>query len=61
MLNSTGVTIRTGVPVGGDNGKLRADVANMAAGTYYAQIKGMSGTTAEYGLTVLTTSGPLPN
>ncbi|HLU65890.1 MAG TPA: hypothetical protein VKZ63_06425 [Kofleriaceae bacterium] len=60
MLNSAGVSIRAATPVGGDNGELRADFANLAQGVYYAEVKGTGETRVEYTLHVLTTSDELP-
>ncbi|HTM22222.1 MAG TPA: hypothetical protein VL172_17000, partial [Kofleriaceae bacterium] len=60
MLNSSGVSIRAAVPTGGDANKLRADVANLAQGTYFAQIKGMPGVRNQYSVAFLVTADPLP-
>ncbi len=60
MLNSTGVSIRTATPFGGDNGVLRADVTNMAQGQYFAQVKSMGGIRAAYDISIITTTGTLP-
>jgi hypothetical protein len=61
LLNSTGVSIRSGTPVGGDPDTLRADFANLAAGDYYAQVQGADGDEqAHYDLTFLVTANPLP-
>jgi hypothetical protein len=60
MLNSTGVSIRAGTPTGGDNNKIRADVANLAQGTYFAQVKGMPGSRNTYNIKFIVQSGTLP-
>jgi hypothetical protein len=61
LLNSTGTSIRAGTPIGADPDTLRADFANLAAGDYYGQLRGASGTElAHYDITFLVTAGPLP-
>ena len=61
LLNSAGVSIRAGTPVGGDPDTRRADFTNLAAGDYYALVQGADGTEqAHYDLTFLVTAGPLP-
>lgn len=57
VLNSTGVSIRSGSPVTGDAGLVRAEVANLPAGTYYAQVRAPAGTENNYGIFIQTT-GP---
>lgn len=58
LLNSTGVTIRTATPTGGNDDLLRADFANLAAGTYFGRVRGDQRTT--YDLDVVTAAGALP-
>jgi len=60
MLNSTGVSIRAGTATGGNPDVLRADVANMAQGEYFAQVKGMGDVVNEYDIKILTTTDTLP-
>lgn len=57
VLNSTGVSIRSGSPVAGDANLLRAEVANLPAGTYYAQVRAPAGVQNNYGIYIVTT-GP---
>lgn len=40
MLNSSGVSISVGQPIGGNEGIVRVAVANLAVGTYYALVHG---------------------
>lgn len=59
LLNSTGVSIRTGTPTNNDRDKLRADFTNLALGTYYGRVKG-TGSLNNYQITFIITSDPLP-
>lgn len=40
MLNSSGVSISVGRPIGANEGIIRVAVANLAVGTYYALVRG---------------------
>jgi hypothetical protein len=57
ILNSTGVSIRQGAPAGGNNDVLRAEVANLPSGVYYARVGGAAGATNNYSISIKTT-GP---
>ncbi|NVB84743.1 MAG: hypothetical protein HOV81_40610 [Kofleriaceae bacterium] len=59
LLNSTGISIRTGTPTNNNPDKLRADFANLAEGVYYGRVKGM-GSLNNYAITFVVTSGALP-
>lgn len=59
LLNSTGVSIRTGTPVNNDHDKLRADFLNLAQGVYYGRVKG-TGFLNNYDLAFTVTASTLP-
>ena len=58
ILNSGGVSIRTGVPTGDDDDVLEAAVQNLPVGTYYAQVAASAaGVENDFDIYILTT-GP---
>jgi hypothetical protein len=57
LLNSTGVSIRSGTPLSEDPNTLRAEIPNMPTGTYYAQVRATEGVRNNYNIEI-TTSGP---
>jgi hypothetical protein len=59
LLNSTGITIRTGTPTNNDTDKLRADFANLAQGVYYGRVES-TGFLNNYGIAFIVTANPLP-
>lgn len=59
LLNSTGVSIRTGMPVNNDHDKLRADFMNLAQGVYFGRVKG-TGVLNNYAISFTVTANPLP-
>ena len=59
LLNSTGISIRTGTQMANNPDKLRADFANLAQGVYYARVKGMNDLN-NYSITFIVSSSPLP-
>lgn len=59
LLNSTGISIRTGTQTNNNEDKLRADFSNLAQGAYYGRVKGM-GNANTYSVTFIVSSSPLP-
>jgi hypothetical protein len=59
LLNSTGISIRTGTPTNNNPDMVRADFNNLAQGTYYGRVKGM-GQLNNYTVTFTVTGTALP-
>lgn len=59
LLNSTGVSIRTGTPNNAGD-KLHADLINAAQGEYYARVQGMGELNTRYSVTFIVSEAALP-
>jgi hypothetical protein len=59
LLNSTGISIRTGTASATNPDRVRADFTNLAQGTYYGRVQGM-GMVNNYAATFIVTANVLP-
>ncbi len=54
ILNSTGVSINSAMPAGGNPNILRATVSNLSVNKFYAQVRAMEGSENNYSIQFLT-------